>query len=431
MKVKLGVLCVILCLGSSASYAEEVAPSEYLYTVQPGDNLSKVAQNVLDTTKRWPEVAKYNHLKDSHIIQPGEVLHLQLPWLKNVPAEARIESLTGAVTLNGQPAHIGDKVAAGAKLETPEGASVRMSLPDGSTLSMLEKTKLEATQLTKKPQGNYFSSLFRLTTGRIDALKKKYPEGQAPLRIQAMHGTIGVRGTHFRMGQESGNTLAEIENGLVSFGDDKVAKPIALADAQGSVGDGVHAPAAIPLLPAPVLNGLPVDFPPDQISFTLPDMPGAKGYRGELAADEKFSKLLAPVSSDNATIKLATLAEGTYWLRLRAVDEHGLQGMTTATKLAVKTHVAVPTTKIEIKPTALNFTGDRLVINWEGHPDFKYQCQMADTENFDHPVVDIIVKQSELHIPTPNPGKYTLRVRAINSEDVKGEWSEPLSFKVN
>lgn len=431
MRMKFGVMCAALCLGCSASYADEIAQSEYLYTVQAGDNLSTLAQSVLDTSKRWPEVAKYNKLKNPQSITPGQVLRIQLPWLKNVPAEARIESLTGAVTLNGKLARIGDKVSAGAKLETPEGASVRMSLPDGSTLSMLEKTQLEATTLNKKLQGNYFSALFRLVTGRIDALKKKYPDGQAPLRIEALHGTIGVRGTHFRMGQEAGNTLAEIEQGLVSFGDEKVGKPIALAEAQGSVGDGVHAPVMTPLLSAPMLGGLAEDFPPDQIRFTLPDKVGAQGYRGELASDEKFLQLFAAVRSDDATIKLPTLAEGVYWLRLRAVDEHGLQGMTATTKLVVKTHAAKPATKIEIKPTSLNFTGNRLLINWEGQPDFKYQCQMSDTSDFDHPVLDIIVQQSELHIPTPNPGKYILRVRAINSEDAKGDWSEPLSFKVN
>lgn len=432
MKVKLSVLLVGLCLASSASYAVDAPPvSEYLYTVQPGDNLSTFAQNILDSSKRWPEVAKYNKLKNPQVITPGQVLHIQLPWLKNSPAEARIESLTGAVMLNGQTAKVGDKVLTGAQLETPAGASARMSLPDGSTLNMLEKTQLQATALEQKKQGNFFSSLFRLTTGRIDAIKKKYPEGQAPLRIQAMHGTIGVRGTHFRMGQENGNTLAEIENGLVSFGDEAKAAPIALAAAQGSVGDGVHAPEMIPLLDAPKFPDLSIDFPPELVSFTMPELAGAKGYRGELASDENFLAIIAPVSAASPLIQFSNLAEGTYFLRLRAVDEHGLQGMTSATKLVIKKHIAAPALKVEIKPTSLSFVGNRLRIVWDGEPGLQYECQMTGTHNFNFPLVDIIVKQSELSIPTPEAGAYLVRVRAINSAGMRGDWSEPMSFNVH
>lgn len=427
MRMKVCGLLLGLFALSSASYADE-AQREYLYTVKPGDNLSTFSQNILDSTKRWPEVAKYNKLKNPQVITPGQVLRVQLPWLKSAPAEAVIESVQGAVTLNGQPAKVGDKVATGAQLETPAGASVRMSLPDGSTLNMLEKTQLQATALERRPTGNFFSSLFRLVTGRIDAVKKKYPDGQAPLRIQAMHGTIGVRGTHFRMGQEEGNTLAEIENGLVSFGDEAVAKPIALAAAEGSVGDGVHLPAVIPLLPAPHFPDFPADFPPQLMSFTMPAMAGAKAYRGELAADENFAQMIAPVSADSAEIKITGLAEGKYWLRLRAVDEHGLQGMTATARFAVVKHAPTPAAKLELKPTSLSFSGNRLKVNWLGDPALKYQCQMSATPDFHFPLVDIIVQSNELSIPTPDPALYYLRVRAINVEGVKGEWSDVLNF---
>lgn len=429
-KKSLGLLCALMLL-SPMAHAVEAAQADYLYTVQPGDNLSTFSQNILDTTKRWPEVAKYNKVKNPQIITPGQVLRIQLPWLKNYPAEARIESINGTVTLNGQPAKVGDLVAQGARLETAAGASVRLSLPDSSSLSLMEKTQLEASELGKKKQGNFFSSVFRLVTGRIDAIKKKYPDGQSPLRIQAMHGTIGVRGTHFRMGQEQGNTLAEIENGLVAFGDEAVAPAIALAAAQGSVGDGVHAPVMIPLLPAPQFPDMSQDFPPHAMQLSMPALPGAKAYRGELAADAEFAQLLAPVSADSDLIKINGLAEGQYWLRLRAVDEHGLQGMTATTHFVVKKHAAQPAVKIALMPTSLSFAGHRLHIDWQGEPGLNYQCQMSANHQFDFPLVDIIVKNNELSIPKPDAGQYWVRVRAINVEGVKGDWSEELSFAVD
>ena len=428
-KQSIGYL-LALCLFSSPLYAEGDAQTEYIYTVQPGDNLSTFSQNILDTTKRWPEVARYNKLKDPQVIKPGQVLRIQLPWLKNYPAEARIESLSGVVTLNGQPAKVGDMVVAGAHLETAAGANVRLSLPDGSTLNVLEQTQLEAGELTKKKQQGYFSAVFRLVTGRIDAIKQKYPDGQSPLRIEALHGSIGVRGTHFRMGQEQGNTLAEIEHGLVAFGDAALAPPIALTAAQGSVGDGVHVPVMIPLLPAPQFPDMSQDFPPASMQFNMPTLLGAKGYRGELASDAGFAQMLAPVSAEGELIKISGLAEGEYWLHLRAVDEHGLQGMTATTRFVVKQHVAPPAMKIALKPTSLSFVGNRLRIDWQGEPELNYQCQMSASHDFDFPLVDIIVKNNELSIPSPDKGRYFVRVRGINAEGIKGDWSEELAFDV-
>ncbi len=429
MKMNLSILGVLCGLLSAPVWAVERAPvqADYLYTVKTGDNLSTFSATVLDTSKRWPEVAQYNHVKNAQVITPGQVLKIKLPWLKNFPAQAKIESLHGAVLLNGKPAKVGDVVDAGAKLETPEGASLRMSLPDGSTLNMLERTQLVATTLIKKQQGIPFESVFRLVTGRIDAIKKKYPDGQAPLRIQAMHSTIGVRGTHFRMGQENGDTLAEIENGLVSFGDESKAPAIALAAAQGSVSDGVHNPEMIPLLPAPKFALMP-EFNPRALSFTLPSLAGAKGYRGELASDAEFLNLLAPVASDSAVIQLPALPIGRYWLRLRALDEHGLQGVEGITPIIVE-DIAVPQ-PIELKPTELKIEGDRLQVVWAGEAGLSYECHIASNAAFKFPLVNVVLQDSKLSIPSPDAGQYWMRVRAINVEGKHSDWSEVLSFKV-
>lgn len=429
MKINLSVCLVAGCLLSAPLWAVETkaVQADYLYTVKAGDNLSTFSATILDTTKRWPEVAQYNHVKNAQVIMPGQVLRIQLAWLKNYPAHAKIESLRGAVLLNGKPAKVGDIVDTGAKLETPEGASLRMSLPDGSTLNMLEKSQLEAKTLTQKKQGVPFESVFRLVTGRIDAIKKKYPDGQAPLRIQAMHATIGVRGTHFRIGQENGNTLAEIENGLVSFGDEAKAAPIALTVAQGSVGDGVHNPEMIPLLPAPTFALMP-ELNPRALSFSVPEVVGAKGYRGELASDAEFLNLLAPVASDRAEIQLPALAVGRYWLRLRAVDEHGLQGVEGITSIVVQ-DIAVPL-PIELKPTSLQIEGDHLQVVWAGEAGLSYECHIASNPAFKFPLVNVVLSSAKLSIPSPDAGQYWIRVRAINADGKRSDWSEIMSFKV-
>lgn len=425
-------LCLTLVLAAPTLYAEE-APSntDFVYQVQPGDNLGMLSAQLLDSPARWADVAKYNKLNNPNLVRPKQMINIPLAWLKNHPAEAHIEALLGDVRINGRAAQVGDPVASGDKIATAPGASTRMQLPDGSTLNLSEKTELEANQLLKKERGDFFSAVFRLITGRIDALKKKYPDGQAPLRIQAMHGTIGVRGTHFRMGQEGNNSLAEIENGLVSFEAGKA--DLALSGGQGSVADGVHAPTVVDLLAAPVFPAFPESFAPDALSFEMPEMAGAVAYRGELARDEGLDQMVAPVSAAGHRIVISGLAEGDYWLRLRAVDAHGLQGMPAQARLTVKRPPVVvppppPADFPVITPYKPIMNGEALLTGWKDVKGFRYELQISAQSDFALPLQSIVLTPNYLTLPTLPTGVYHLRLRLLDAAGRFGPWCEPVTF---
>ncbi len=426
--LKFSAMLFALCAASNAVQAGgPAAAADYEYRVKQGDNLSRLSQEVLDRPARWADVAKYNKLPSEHLIYPGEVLRMPFAWLKNYPAEARIEAVAGEVALNGKPAKVGDAVPSGAVVQTSAGASARMALPDGSTMNVLENTSIEAKKLDRKKQGNYFSAIFNLSSGRVDAIKRKYPEGQAPLRIRAMNATIGIRGTHFRLGQEGNNTLAEIENGLVGFETGKNAQALALSGGQGSVADGVNPPVAIPLLPAPKYPALPAEFDRPTLRFTMPELAGARGFRGEIARDAEFAQLVAPVSAESHAIRISGLSDGSYWLRLRGVDEHGLQGLEAKIPFVLKVRpltVALETPLLE---------GDRLLARWQGEAGSKYEFQIASRKDFAYPLVSIVTRETQLNLPRPDAGHYFMRVRPTDEEGQRGEWSkwsEALSFAV-
>jgi len=410
------------------------ASTDFVYQVQRGDSLGRLATQLLDSPGRWAEVAKYNKLQDANLVHPKQVLSIPLAWMKNHPAEARIEAVVGDVKVNGKVAQVGDAVVSGDKVATAHGASARMQLPDGSTLNLLEKTELQAQELQKKERGDFFSAVFRLVTGRIDAIKKKYPDAQAPLRIQAMHGTIGVRGTHFRVGQEGENTLAEIENGLVGFDAGKTS--LALAGGQGSVADGVHAPSVVPLLAAPVFPTFPDTFAPDALSFVMPEMVGAVAYRGELAMDEAMTQLVAPVAAQDRHIVIKCLAEGRYWLRLRAVDEHGLQGMPALAVLLVKIPPQVvppppppaPADFPVITPSRPINNGKSLLSGWKDVKGYRYELQIARDDGFQQPLSSIVVRQDYALLPSLPTGDYFIRLRLLDEGGRYGPWCQPVAF---
>ena len=435
MKAKLSVLMIALCAFNSMAFAESSpASADYIYQVKQGDNLGKLSREVLDSPARWSEVSRYNKLKNSNLITPGQRLRMQLAWLKNVPAEARIESLTGAVTLNGRAVKVGDAVPTGATLETPAGGSARLSLPDGSTMNVLEKSNVAAKQLSKKEQDNFFNAVFRLVTGRIEVFKKKYPLGQAPLNIQAKNATIGVRGTHFRMGQEDGNTLAEIEEGLVGFEAEIMSQHLELTGGNGSVADGIHPMKMIPLLPQPKFSSLNSNFPPAEVSFTMLELSGATGYRGEVAQDANFAKLIAPVNAQGNVINIAGLSEGRYWLRLRAVDGYGLQGMEGQATFAVKV-AALPVTPMAILSSIVVLDvpkfeqGEQIKLSWTGNASSQYELQVSSSADFALPLITQTSFGTQLNVPTPMQGHYFMRVREIDGKHV-GEWSNSVDLDV-
>ncbi len=433
MKLKKAALIIVLGLVSPSIFAEDApATSDLVYQIKAGSNLSTLTNGLLDRPTRWNDVARYNHLNNAHLVQPNQILYVPLAWLKNYPAQARIESVTGDVKLNGKAAQVGDLVATGDKLETAVGASTRLTLPDQSSLSLLEKTQLHATNLEQKKQGNFFNAVFRLVTGRIDAIKRKYPEGQAPLRIQAMSATIGVRGTHFRMGQEGGNTLAEIENGLVSFGDETKGKkqPIALAAGEGSLSDGVRPPAVIPLLPAPVFPAMPAELPSDNVSFDMPALVGVTGYRGEIASDADFQNIIASVAAEGNHVQLNNLAVGRYAVRLRAVDSNGLQGLQAARSIVVALPPPPPAKLPTITPFVPIVSGGQMLTGWAHVHNHQYQVEIASSADFTTVLQKATRKEDYWTFATPSSGNYWMRLRVLNAQGRVGDWSEAVTFSV-
>jgi len=431
-KLTLGAMLLALATTGEMGYAAGNPPgADYEYHVQQGDSLSKLTQDVLESNTGWSKVAKYNNLPNAHLLYPGEVLHIPFAWLKNYPADAHIETVSGEVRLNGNPAKVGDAVSGQAVLVTAAGGGARMRLPDGSTLNVLENSNIEAKEITRKKNGDFFKTAFKLVSGRIDAIKNAFPADRSPLLIEGMHGTIGVRGTHFRMAQQGNNTLAEIEHGKVGFGAGKRA--VALSGGQGSVADGVKPAAVIPLLAAPAVMNLPEHFENILVRVDLKEMKGALAFRGEVAREEDFASILAQDTYKGTQVRIANLEDGVYWLRVRAIDAHGLQGLESRTRLVLKAHPVAPllmgTNNIEL------LHGVQPDFSWaEVGEAQSYRFQIARDREFK----DLALKQDDLQAPRfsllPGQnlqiGEYYWRVASVRGEADQGPWSDVRRLRV-
>lgn len=402
--------------------AAQAGTEDFIYIVQPGDTLGRLARNMLDTPGRWGDVARLNQLPDSNLIRPGQSLRINPLWLKGKSASFRVEALSGQASADGRALKVGDALAAGTEVLTESGGALRLRAPDGSQVDLQEASRLKVEKLEQRGE-NSFVSVLRLLAGQLEAFKVKRATGMADMAINARNATLGVRGTHFRMRQQGMNTYAEIEDGHVAFEAAKTPQVLALAGGEGSVADGVRPAQVIPLLPAPNYPALPQRFETPYVEWIMPELGGARGYVGELARDASFADHLVSVRSEGDAIRLRELPNGHYWLKLRAVDMQGLQGK----EGKIDFEVAVPPRKFVM--TKVYISGDKLQLIWVGRRENpRYQVQVAVDQTFARIMLDTQTADNWIDMPRPQPGRYFMRVRQIFEDGRNGGWDVPMAF---
>jgi hypothetical protein len=420
-KVLLGA-CALFWLQFACAETPMPGPDDVTIEVRSGDTLGDLARAQLDLPTRWRDVANYNLLPDPNLIEPGQQLRIKRVWLKARAGSMKVEAVTGEATVNGKVLKAGDTIPSGARVVTAQGGALRLRIPDTSLVNMLERSEIKVERLEQRGDG-VLAALLRLVTGQIDTFKAKHEAGMADLAVAGSNATIGIRGTHFRVRQDGVVTFTEVEEGSVSF--DAIQTPLVLAlnAREGSVANGRDAAQVIPLLPEPVYPELPAVFDTPYIEWTMGELPGAQRYVGELAQNEAFSDRLVSVRSDGKVVRLNELPNGRYWLKLRAVDRHGLQGM----EGKVSFEVNVPPRKFAM--TKVYVTGKQLQLRWVGRKQsVSYQVQVAPRQDFQHLLLDAKTADNWIDMPRPQPGRYFLRVRQIFAGGQAGAWDVPMMF---
>ncbi|MDD2700044.1 MAG: FecR domain-containing protein [Sideroxydans sp.] len=420
-KVLLGAA---ICFGMQFAWAEALlpGPDDVIIEVRAGDTLGDLARTRMDEPTRWRDVANYNLLPDPNLIEPGQQLRIKRIWLKATAGALKVEAVTGEATANGKLLKAGDTIPAGARVLTADGAALRLRMQDASLVNVMERSELKVEKLEQRAD-NVFSSLLRLVVGQIDAFKTKHAAGKADLAVAGRNATVGIRGTHFRVRQDGVVTFTEVEEGTVSFDATQTPLVLALNAREGSVANGRDAAQVVPLLSEPVYPELSASFNTPYIEWTMGELAGAQRYVGELAQDEAFSDKLVSIRSDGRTIRLNELPNGRYWLKLRAVDEHGLQGM----EGRIGFEVNVPPRRFAM--TKVYVSGKQLQLRWVGRKQsVSYQVQVATRQDFQRPLLDVGTADNWVDMARPQSGRYFMRVRQIFAGGRAGEWDVPMMF---
>lgn len=307
------------------------------YTTRSGDTLYDVSARYLQGTDDWPLVAQLNDVPVPKHLQPGVVLKLPAARLRKERLSARVIAAHGTVESAGRgsaqfaPVAVDATLTEGDRLRTGSNAFVTLELSDGTHLSLPPDSQIDLATLRRTVLTGTLERVIDLRRGSVDSevthLKKKDDRFQ----IRSPSVVAGVRGTRFRVNYDKdgrASTTVEVLDGTVGVAPSAKRSPDTLVHANfGNVtsASGVVG-SPIALLDAPQLaNPAKIQDDP-QVAFDLVPLGGAQSYHVQIARDAGLYDLFKEVQVSAPRATFADVPDGTYFVRIAAIDSHGLEG---------------------------------------------------------------------------------------------------------
>jgi len=414
----LGVAAGLLAGGSALA-----ADLEVIYTTRAGDTLIGLEKRFLAAPFGWKGLKVHNGGVNPLRVPIGSQLRIPERWLRVEPRTARVVALQGDVSMDGRALALDSKVPAGALLRTGEGAFITLLMPDESRLTVQPQSVARFTKVQGFQGFEGQTTEVSLEHGRVETHAAAQRGPAARYQIRTPTATVSVRGTEFRVGADpvAHSAQAEVTGGEVRLNPVDGGAAKALPAGYGVVAKaGTPIPAPRPLLPAPTLTALPDRF--ERVDLSLPFAPVDKAvaYRAQIARDPKFADVVADAVFNTPPARFGALPDGAWWLRVRAIDEAGLEGFDAEHAFTLRARPE--------PPKALDT--ERGTLAWSPAAEAaRYRLQIADQPGFTTLLAD---RQTAALAADPGlpAGRYQWRVASLRASGEQGPWSDAHSLVV-
>jgi hypothetical protein len=419
---------------ASAAWADQPSLVEWRYTIRPGDTLIGISNNYLANPQNWPVLQKLNRITQPRRLPPGSVMRIPIAWLRQQAAEAHVEVANGdaRVQLPGEPSMhaltAGAALPAGSLVETGNRGMVVLVFADGSKLRLQPQSRLSLDIVSVYAGGGMVDTRARLQQGRVELEANPVKKPGNRLEVQTPSALAAVRGTRFRVSADEAVMHEETLEGLVGVSAQQTE--VKVAQAQGTVAETGKPPSApVALLPSPDTSRLPVLLEHYPLRFPLPVMNGAVAWQGQIAPDNQFENVLLEQRATGPVLAFANLPDGNYFLRLRAIDVLGLQGLDGLHAFTVHAHPFAPLLTEPADKAQVRI--DRPKLIWTRSTEAAtYNVQVARDETFTQ-VVDEVANchENEFQISKPlSEGTYFWRVASLAGTGEAGPWTNRQGF---
>jgi len=418
------------CLWFASSCA--LGADEWFYTVRPGDTLWSLSHRYLTDPALLERLRALNGVKNPRRLPPGTQLRIPYDWIRTTPASVRVLAVRGEVQVEGgagtraiQAQH---ELLAGEVLTTPSDGHVVLQFADGSRLSLLADSVLRIV-VSRAYASGVNEARVELLRGRTE--NQVVPRTGQGVRFEILTpaGVTSVRGTDYRVSAETSSTArTEVLEGAVAV--DGTGGGVRVPAGFGTVvvqGEAPRAPVA--LLPPPDLTALPARVESLPAELDLAPVDGARAYRVQLARDASFESIVLDTLEPAARVSLPVMASGPHDLRVRAVDDLGLEGRNAERDLEL---VAAPAPPVATAPeSGAALQTDAVILDWQAAPGHLHRVQLARDPAFADLVRDVSgVAQPPFALDPGLPaGEYHWRVAAQDPERGDGPFGPGRSFR--
>lgn len=435
MRIKrLSVLNALVGALVGLPVAAAETPGFYRYTAEPGDTLIGIGSTMLRRPDDWRRVQRINRIANPYRMPAGTVLRIPLSMMRSDPVMARVAQTQGEVSGKRGPLEAGARVGGGDEIVTGENGSTTIELSDGSLLTLQPGSRLSVESLTVLHGTDLQDAQLRLNSGRVETQAAKQRGPAARFRILTPTAAVGVRGTQFRVGTEEpgaapGATRAEVTEGAVGVEAGRARLPLKEGFGVVAAGGSIAKPVALLAPPAISPAAAVQERPLVRVPFAA--VAGARAYRAQIASDASFRPILAQAVFASTEAKFGDLADGNYHVRVRAVDEFGLEGRDADLAFRLKARPEPPFASQPQNKAKLR--ADTVTFAWAQASEAQhYAFQLASDASFAQTVLtDERVAETKLATTGKlAPADYFWRVRSVRADGDAGPWGDVQRFQL-
>lgn len=435
MYFRLTIIAFFMALVLSLSPAKA---SDWIYTTVAGDSLWNLSEKHLDRVTRYAQLKKINGIKSPKQMQPGTQIRIPMKWIRSNSVPAEIISIQGSAVLyqaDGtvqQELHPGTLIHLGDRLKSGANSSAAVKFADNSILTLHSDSIIQFDHLSAHGTTGMVNSRLHLLEGRMDTRVQPAQGPGSRFEIQTPSAISAVRGTEYRASvvlESQSSNIEVLEGNVAVSGAQK--KRLIKAGYGTRIVSGKAPIAPLKLLAAPQFKSIDETLHNIHSVISWEPVKDAMQYRIEVTADNSFNTILWQQFSPYLHASLPDLNDGLYFIRVRAVDNLGLEGNSSVHPVRLDAHPQPP---IQLQPaTAYISRGKPPELLWTASSEAdKYQLEIAADKDFK----DILLKQDQMDVTQfvatdlSQTGRYYWRMNSIAADGEVGPPGTIRSYEI-
>ena len=405
-----------------------------VYIVAPGDTLWSIANENLKSPHDWKQLKKYNDISDTAQLKVGQTLGIPTEWMTNTartnttmqasklsPRRANIVAATYGIVekTNGnqqKTLKVNTTLRYGDQIRTGANSSANIQLKDGSVLALLPDTEI------------ILDSPVELARGSVELTQvgpnEKPRITTAAGSISAAQSRVRIIATHEQQMQ------IEVQEGSVTVASNGKTRTLTAGLAM-RVENGKPMPEPSQGLLRPDLTNLPKSSVNGEIKLSWPEIANASSYRAQLVYADDNYLVLYDQKLDESSLAWNNINPGRYIVRLRSIDDTGLEGLDAELSYTVLATLEAPLSKSPQEGVTL--PNKKPWIAWSRVPEANsYTLQVARDVEFKTELQEhshLINNYFNYNAPLAS-GEYFWRVKSVSPKQVKSQFGEVRMFKV-